>query len=628
MTDILRIGEAKALLLGNEAIARGALEAGIRVATGYPGTPSTEIVEALADAAKELDIYVEWSVNEKVALEVAVGASMSGLRALTAMKHVGLNVASDPFMSLGYTGVEGGLVIVSADDPNCHSSQNEQDNRLYGIHAYIPVYEPSSPQEAKDLTKYLYWVSEQNKTAILLRVTTRLSHTRGDVSLGPLRLSSSLGEFRREPSKWVLLPVNARRLKKEALKRLERIRELNERMEFNKLIEGDERKLGVIACGIAYPYVMEALNLLGVKELTVLKLSSIYPLPRRLLNDLFSRVEEVLVIEEGDPLVENEVRALAPKGLKVYGKDVLPTTGELSLNSIVEALNKILGLGKRSMMGVKKLNIELPPRPPTLCPGCPHRATFYAVKIASARYAREGVFPGDIGCYTLGFFPPFSLVDTCLCMGSSIGIANGLAHSTKQPIIAIIGDSTFFHTGIQPLINAVYNGAGIVVIVMDNAITAMTGHQPHPGSGLTARGEKTIKIKIEDLAKAIGVSYVKVVDPYDLKETIAAISEAIAYTRERGSPALIVARRECALQALRRLRREAGKEPPKYVILRDRCKKCMLCLNSFACPAIRVDKEGTPYIDEDLCSGCGVCAQVCPFNAIVKVVGNGREDSN
>ena len=628
MTDILRIGEAKALLLGNEAIARGALEAGIRVATGYPGTPSTEIVEALADAAKELDIYVEWSVNEKVALEVAVGASMSGLRALTAMKHVGLNVASDPFMSLGYTGVEGGLVIVSADDPNCHSSQNEQDNRLYGIHAYIPVYEPSSPQEAKDLTKYLYWVSEQNKTAILLRVTTRLSHTRGDVSLGPLRLSSSLGEFRREPSKWVLLPVNARRLKKEALKRLERIRELNERMEFNKLIEGDERKLGVIACGIAYPYVMEALNLLGVKELTVLKLSSIYPLPRRLLNDLFSRVEEVLVIEEGDPLVENEVRALAPKGLKVYGKDVLPTTGELSLNSIVEALNKILGLGKRSMMGVKKLNIELPPRPPTLCPGCPHRATFYAVKIASARYAREGVFPGDIGCYTLGFFPPFSLVDTCLCMGSSIGIANGLAHSTKQPIIAIIGDSTFFHTGIQPLINAVYNGAGIVVIVMDNAITAMTGHQPHPGSGLTARGEKTIKIKIEDLAKAIGVSYVKVVDPYDLKETIAAISEAIAYTRERGSPALIVARRECALQALRRLRRETGKEPPKYVILRDRCKKCMLCLNSFACPAIRVDRGGTPYIDEDLCSGCGVCAQVCPFNAIVKVVGNGREDNN
>lgn len=624
MSDILAKEAGKILLLGNQAIARGALEAGVKVATAYPGTPSTEIVEALAEVAKEVGIYVEWSVNEKVALEVALGASMSGLRALTAMKHVGLNVASDTFMSLGYTGVEGGLIVVSADDPGCHSSQSEQDNRIYGVHAYIPVYEPSSPQEAKDLIKYLYWLSEQHKTAMLLRVTTRLSHTRGEVTLDKLKPPPIGGEFRREPPKWVLLPPNARKLKEEALKRLERIREVNEKSEFNELIEGKAGGVGVIACGIAYPYVMEALDYLKAKDVSVLKLTSIHPFPKGLVREFLANVNKVLVVEEGDPLVEGWVEAIAPKGVKVYGKELFPKVGELTLNQVIKALSEVLGLS----IGIKvnEVKIDIPPRPPTFCPGCPHRATFYAIKIASARYAREGVFPGDIGCYTLGYYPPFGLVDTCLCMGSSLGVANGLAHATKQPIIAVIGDSTFFHTGIQPLINAVYNKANVVIVILDNLITAMTGHQPHPGSGLTAMGDKSARIRIEDVVKAIGVSYVKVVDPYDLKETISAISQALRCVEEGRGPAVVIARRECALQALRRLRR-AGKQPTKYTILKENCRSCMLCVNSFACPAIRIGRDGSPYIDADLCTGCGVCSQVCPFNAIVEV-GSGEGGNN
>ncbi|RLE65101.1 MAG: indolepyruvate ferredoxin oxidoreductase subunit alpha [Thermoprotei archaeon] len=605
------------LLIGNEAIARGMLEAGIAVASAYPGTPSTEIVEALSRVAEEVGIYVEWSTNEKVAIEVAIGASMCGIRAAAAMKHVGVNVASDPLMSLGYSGIEGGLIIVTADDPNAHSSQNEQDNRYYGMHAYIPVFEPSSPGEAKDLTKDLYALSEKYKTAVFLRPTTRVCHVRGNVVLGELKKSVKRGTFHRDFSRWVLLPVNSRRLHEEAINRIEKIAEEIHEFKYNFLKSGDG-SFGVIASGVAYNYAVEALKELGVyEEASVLKLASTYPIPKKLVKEFFDNIEgDVLIIEELDPIVEWSVKVFAKEeGIEnvIHGKDLLPRVKELNTGLVASALAKMLGKTYDRKIHYKSI-LKLPPRPPTMCPGCGHRAAFYELKIASAKAKVKAVYPGDIGCYTLGFFPPYRLVDISFSMGSGLGIGLGIAKASDELVAATIGDSTFFHAGIPALINAVYNTTPILLVVMDNGVTAMTGHQPHPGSGYRATGGPATPLKIEDIAKTIGVEFVEVIDPYDVDASIKEIMNAIEYVRREGKPAVIIARRPCALMVYRQKVRR-GERINVYYIDRDKCTKCGICANLFACPAIYVENSEY-FINPTLCTGCGVCAQICPFGAI------------
>lgn len=608
----------KVFLLGNEAIARGALEAGVGVATAYPGTPSTEIVESLARVAREVGFYVEWSVNEKVAFEVAYAASMCRVRALTAMKHVGLNVAMDPLMTSGYTGVLGGFVIVSADDPSCHSSQNEQDNRLVGLHSYLPVFEPSNVQEAKDLTVYSFKFSEEYETPVILRSTTRLSHSRGPVTLGELRKPRIKGEFYREPGRWVIIPAHARKLRELQVKKWRNIEEAVNENPYNKLEDVGSKEL-IIASGLAYSYVKEAIEELGIDgKVNLLKISTPHPTPKRLILEALENVEKVLVVEELEPLVELGVKKLAfEEGLEVeiYGKEYVPLAGELTLDRVVDSISKFLNLKPtvRELLSVPE-EVKPPPRPPNFCPGCPHRATFYAIRKAVNLARVKAVYPSDIGCYTLGVNPPFKLVDTTICMGGSIGLANGFSHVEEKIPIATIGDSTFFHAGIPPLVNAVYNNAPLLLVILDNQTTAMTGHQPHPGTGVSAVGESSTKIPIENLVKAAGVEYVEVTDPYRVDETVEKLVEALKYVSREGKVATVISRRECSLIYLRRLRSE-NLEPPIYTVDVEKCTGCRVCTDHFSCPAIftRGDKA---YIDEGLCAGCGVCTQICPWNAI------------
>ncbi len=614
-------GEEK-LLLGNEAVARGALEAGVCVATAYPGTPSTEIIEALAAVAKRTGIYVEWSVNEKVALEIAIGASISGLRALCCMKHVGLNVASDPFMSLGYTGVKGGLVIVSADDPNAHSSQNEQDNRIYGMHSYIPVIEPTNPNEAKELTRKAFDISERYETAVLLRLTTRVSHTRGKVTFRELRKPMHKGKFNRDLSRWVLLPINARKLHSDALNRINQIAKDAEELGLVELFPGND-EVGIVTGGIAYLYVSEALNRIKPeKRPTLLKLSLTYPLPEKVVEQLFTMVKRIIVVEELEPFIEMQLRSLAyEKGFKgtIEGKKYIPRILELDAHKVLKGLSKALSLDISEKRHVD-LKLKLPQRPPTLCPGCGHRSTYYAVKMVSKKLKLNAVYPNDIGCYTLGFFPPFNTADLSYSMGSGLGIGMGIAKSTDQVVISFIGDSTFFHAGIPALINAVYNKYRMIVIIMDNSLTAMTGHQPHPGTGFNAVKDKAPVIRIEDIAKASGVEFVKVVDAYSVKEIMKVVEDAVSYIKERSKPAVIIARRPCALWEYRE-KLIRGEEIVPYQIDKERCTNCGICVDYFACPAI-VRKDDEVMIIESLCVGCGVCAEICPVKAIVKVKNN------
>ncbi len=612
-----KAGEQR-LLLGNEAIARGALEAGISSATAYPGTPSTEILESLIEVADKYGIYVEWSTNEKVALEFGIGVSMMGLRALVAMKHVGVNVASDPLMSLGYTGVVGGLVIVTADDPNAFSSQNEQDNRFYGIHSYIPVFEPSSPQEAKDITKELFGLSEKYGTAIFLRSTTRLSHTRGNVVLGEVTKPKGEAIFHRDPERWALLPPYNLEKHAEALSRIKRLERELHTFRFNKVYEGD-MDVAILTAGIAFNYVMEAIEFLGIKP-SVYKLASTYPLPKKLILEALEK-EKVVIVEELEPVIENQVKVIAyEEGIKaeVLGKEYFPRVGELSVRKVIEGLAKALRLSANLPTPIRN-EIEIPKRPPTLCPGCGHRSTYYAVKLGVLRSRVKPVYANDIGCYTLGIFPPFRMADFTWSMGSSIGIGSGISRFSDQPVIAFIGDSTFYHAGVPGLTNAVYNNIPLIVVVMDNSITAMTGHQPHPGSGVGPTGERRPVIKIEDIARAVGVEFVEVVDAYDVFKIRDVVQEAIKYVRERKKPAVIISKKPCALMTARMARRR-GEEIIPYYIDTERCIRCGICTDQFACPAI-VREEDVFKILPELCVGCGVCAEICPAKAIHSVKG-------
>ena len=618
----------KLFMLGNEAIGRGAIEAGVQVAAAYPGTPSSEIMETLAKVAQKFGIYVEWSTNEKVAFEVALAASICGVRAMASMKHVGVNVAHDPLMTASYIGAKGGLVLLSADDPWAWSSQNEQDNRYIADQGYIPVLEPSSVQEAKDMMVDAFRLSEEFKHLFMVRSVTRISHGRGDVVLGEITKERRRGSFEKDPSRLVYTPVAARKNRPLMIERFERIRQAVNTLPYNRLKLVGRARLGIIACGLSYSYTLEAIKWLGLEDkVSVLKIGTPHPLPQELVKKLLKSAAEIIIVEELEPFVENKVKAIAGEAnipVKIHGKDLLPVIGELSTRKVTDAIIRLTNTKSPvNFTELGKLSDEtaplLPWRPPTLCPGCAHRAALYAINSAARRVSRDygkptkPIYPGDIGCYTLGHLPPLEAVDTVICMGASIGIANGLAHVVAAPIIAHIGDSTFFHSGIPPLINAVYNKANITVAILDNSATAMTGFQPHPGTGHTATGEETTTVKIEDIARACGVKFVEVSDPLDLQKAADVLEKAIRFK----GPSVVVLRSPCVIIEQRE-KMQRGEKTIPYYIDQDKCNgKCDACIKLLGCPAI-VKKNGETIVDSPLCTGCGICVQVCPHNAILQ----------
>jgi len=594
--------DEKLLLSGNEAIARGAFEAGVKVAAAYPGTPSTEILENLATYE---GVYAEWSPNEKVALEVALGASFAGVRALASMKHVGLNVAADPLFTSVYTGVRGGLVIITADDPEMHSSQNEQDNRNYALAAKVPMLEPADAAEAKDLLKIAYRISEEFDTPVLFRTTTRVSHVKGAVPVGEVEASAAKPGIEKMPEKFVMLPGHARKRRAELDKRMARLREFAETFPGNR-IEWGERKRGFITSGISYLYVKEAFP-----EASVLKLGMVYPFPERTIRDFSEEVEELFIVEELDPFIELHVKAM---GIACRGKEVIPATGELNPRVVRSCITGEEG---------KKIfePVPIPLRPPNLCPGCPHRGIFYAL-------SKLGLFvAGDIGCYTLAALRPLSAMDSCVCMGAGIGNALGmekaLGREALGKIVAVIGDSTFFHSGITGLIDIVYNRGFTTVIILDNRTTGMTGHQPHPSSGMTVQGVSTTPVDIEALCRAIGVRHVYTVNPNDIEGT----QRIVKRESERSEPSVIITKSPCVLLPEMKKR----KDRKLYVVIPEKCKGCKTCLK-LGCPAIewapltpeeakelgyKETQEGYSRINAVLCDGCGQCAPLCKFKAIV-----------
>jgi indolepyruvate ferredoxin oxidoreductase, alpha subunit len=583
-------------LLGNEAIAHGCLESSFDVACGYPGTPSSEVIDVLR-VQRERTYYVEWSVNEKVALECALAAAWCGVRALCTMKHVGLNVAADPLMTSAYTGVTGGLVILSADDPYAHSSQNEQDSRCYAHFARIPCLDPSSVQEAHDMVKDAFGLSEEFKLPVLFRPTTRICHSKGDVILGDISTTIRKGEFVRDPRQYVVIPAHTRVLHKKLNEKQPAIKKRLIELGYNTCMVRGEK--AVIASGIAAAYVQEILP----ANVSFMKIGA-YPIDEEWLKEFVRMHREVLVVEELAPVVEEVVRQVAGS-VTVYGKTDghSPYEGELSAAATARIFNSC-GFETAVKFPEQSPAAEVPPRPPILCAGCMHRPVFYAMK----KVFRDGIFPSDIGCYTLGL--QLGAVDTTICMGASVTVASGIMHSGEErDIVATIGDSTFLHTGIQGLLNAVYNGAKLTLVILDNRITAMTGHQPNPTTGLTAVGVPTPPVSLEAICRACGVSLVETVDPYDLVGLTAAFRDV----KERPGVKVIIARQTCVITA-----RRAGLKRGHYQVDQDACTSCGLCIK-FGCPAI--ERVGEKAHINDLCSGCGVCTHICPAAAIHREAG-------
>lgn len=573
---------------GNEAIARGAYEAGVTVATAYPGTPSTEILENMLDYKEK--IYSQWSPNEKVAAEVAIGASIGGARSLCAMKHVGVNVAADPIFTYAYLGVNAGFVLITADDPSMHSSQNEQDNRYYAKFAKMPMIEPSDSQECKDFIGEAYKISEQFDMPVLFRVTTRICHSKGTVELGE-RIDVPYKPYVKNISKYVSTPANAKMARPKLEAKLKKLETFGETSCLNK-IENNNSKIGIITASVTYQYAKEVFG----DDASYLKLGLTFPLPMNLIREFASTVETLYVIEELEPFMEEQIKAA---GIKCIGKELIPNIYELNPDIIAKAL-----LNKTNE--TKSIDVNIVPRPPVLCAGCPHRGFFYAMS------KKKLPVTGDIGCYTLGAAAPLESIDTCICMGAGISAGMGMAKAfevsgNNTKVFGVVGDSTFFHSGITGAIDVVYNKGRMVPVILDNRITGMTGHQQNPGTGRTLMGEPTYQVDVVEVLKAIGYKKVGVVDPCDLKAMDAIIEEAIA----SAEPYAIVTKRPCVL--IKGL-------PPfttKCKVISENCKKCKMCLK-VGCPAICF-KEGVSHIDQSMCVGCEVCMQVCKFNAIVKV---------
>lgn len=572
-------------MLGNEAIARGAYEAGATVASAYPGTPSTEILETIAKLYD--DIYSEWAPNEKVAMEVAVGASIAGARSLCAMKHVGLNVAADPLFTASYTGVNGGLVCVVADDPGMHSSQNEQDSRFYARSAHVPMLEPADSQECKDYVVKAFELSEKFDTPFLIRLTTRIAHSQSLVDISD-KINYELKEYVKNPGKYVMMPGMARKRHVIVAEREEKLAEYANTSDLNK-IQWNSKEIGIIAAGIAYQYAKEA-----CPDASFLKLGMVYPLPEKLIREFAAGVKKLYVVEELEPFIEDYVKAL---GIEVIGKNVFPLLGEFSASIVKRGLGLSSGDDSTHDTG------DIPARPPVLCPGCPHRGTFHVLKKLKL------LVTGDIGCYTLGALAPLESMDTCVCMGASVGMAHGMEKARGKDFssktVAVIGDSTFIHSGITGLINTVYNKGISTVIILDNSITGMTGHQHNPSTGFTIKGEPTKQVDLVKLCEAIGVSreHVRIADPFDIKEFEKIVREEISAEE----PSVIIAQRPCALL------KEVDYGKP-FSIEQDKCKYCKNCLK-IGCPAI-VDKKDTVEINLALCDGCSLCTKLCAFNAI------------
>ncbi len=623
----------KVLLLGNEAVARGALEAGVGFASTYPGTPASEVGDTLAEVAKELPgLVFQYSTNEYVALENAIGASWSGVRSLCAMKMVGMNVASDPLFTLCYCGVgaEGGLVIVNGGDPSCISSTNEQDNRYYGLHAHMPVVEPSNPQECKDFTITAFDISEEFDVPVMLNMTARTSHSLGAVTLGKLKPPKEEGYFVKNWAKYFSALVIAVTNKQKLLRNMNRIaEEYAYNTPLNKILEGKGR-IGIVTSGVSYNYTLEALDMLKIYDVPILKLGLAYPLSRKLIAEFAGDLDTIVVMEELEGFLEDELKKIAyDEGLsvKIVGKALFSPAGELSVDDAVMAYSKVFGVESPvnpQELAMKTLGFTnlLLMRTPGFCPGCPHRATLYAIKKAIEGKGYDVVWGGDIGCYANATLPPFNMSDFMVCMSAGISIASGISFkSKKQKVVAFIGDSTFFHTGMPAVLNCVWNNADILIVVMDNRWTAMTGHQPHPGTGLSATG-KAKAIDIAEVCKALGVDYVRVVDPFNLNHAISVFDEAFKQSGVR----VVVSRQECILQTKRRMKEIEEEKLRKgieeyYEVAEHICIFCEECVKEFGCPAITVDEfEGNKVSKIDLarCVNCGVCKELCKGCAITR----------
>lgn len=588
----------KKLLMGNEAIALGAIKAGVNVVTGYPGTPSTEVLETVAHNNPG-DIYVEWSVNEKSAMEIAAGAAYSGARTMVTMKQVGLNVASDPLMSLAYIGVKGGMVVLVADDPGPFSSQTEQDTRHFARFSNLPVLDPSTPEEAFEMVRYAFELSELVELPVFLRPTTRVCHACATIDIDDSKTEHKPEGFVKDP-KWVIFPSLAYRKHLHIEQLQHKLGEVFSGLDFNRVYGSG--KLGIAASGVAYTYAVEALDRLQA-QVKVFKVGTPYPLPGAKAEEFLSGLEQVMVFEELDPVLEEELTMLCAstgKSVKILGKKSgdLPFAGEYTFELVYEALAKFLGL--KTDAAPKAALPELPVRQPVLCAGCPHRASFYAVKMAMK--GQKAVFTGDIGCYTLGNAKPLEMVDTCLCMGAGITVAQGIKRTEPgTQCIAFIGDSTFFHTGIPGIVNAVYNKTDITIVILDNSTTAMTGHQPHPGIGRTMMNSISEKIDIYGVVKACGVRHIVKGNPLDFKNSVELIKQAADFK----GPSVVIFEAPCI----------ALFKPVVKNTVRENCRKCRKCITGIGCPAIST-VDGNVVIEPSLCYGCGLCINVCPFNAI------------
>ncbi len=591
------------LLSGNEALALGAYHAGVQLAAAYPGTPSTEILENLA---RFKDIYAEWSTNEKVAMEVAMGAAYTGVRAMVSMKHVGLNVASDPFMAASITGIVGGLVVVTADDPQIHSSQNEQDNRHYARLAKVPMLEPSDSQENYDLMGLAFDISEEFDTPVLFRTTTRIAHSKSAVDVKRSRaVKNPQAAFLFNPQKYVMLPVYALPRHAAVEKRMLKLAEYCETFPFNQII-WNRRKLGIVTSGVAYQYAREVFP-----QASFLKLAMTWPLPVKMIKDFAAKVDRLIVIEELDPFLQDNIKSM---GVAVTGKEFVPLVGELNTRIIAESCSGAGLLPESEKDNFLPAAAGLPRRPPLLCPGCPHTGIYSVLnslgqrsKLVDSKEPQEPklIITGDIGCYTLGAYPPLNVLDTTACMGAGIGQALGMEKAgVKSKVAAVIGDSTFIHSGITGLVNAVYNEGHITILILDNRTTAMTGHQEHPGTGVSAQGKETFAVDIESLCRGIGVKDVKVIDAFDMKALRAGVKDSL----DRPEVSVIIVRGACAVQVRKRA------NPRKVNI--ELCSQCDTCLR-LGCPAIQ-SVDGQVFIEPTLCAGdiCTICEQLCPKKAI------------
>lgn len=627
LKDVIEEKGKTAFMLGNEAIARGAIEADAKVVAFYPGAPTSEVLDTLSDALDNFDYQMEIATNEKVALEICAGAAFAGIRSLTAMKSVGTNVASDTLFVLGYTGVKGGMVVVMADDPQAHSSQSEEDGRFFAPNTYIPMLEPSTPQEALEMVKNAFEISERHRVPVIVRTVTRVNHQSGIVQTGEIkRKAFQKVKWKELSEKYITLGEVARQKKLKMLERTMKIAEEFETSEFN-FNERARSDTGIITSSVSYLYVQEALNMLNAQNrVNILKLGTTYPLPKNKIEEFIGDLKKLVVIEELSPYLEKEILSIAKEvnpSLQVYGKisgdfsEACEYNPNIVAKGIATALRMKVPEYESIIKEAKELKTLIPDRFPTFCAGCPHRATFVALnqalRILKAK-GQEHYLANDIGCYSMWVFPPISQADSSLCMGASVGVANGLSHVIEERIIAVVGDSTFFHASIPAIINAVHNGNKFTLIILDNSVTAMTGQQYNPSTEFIAGGKQGKKISIEGICKAIGADFVEVIDSYDVKNNVEIFRKALEFN----GLSIVVSRRECALYGDRIKRRRGEKIVPVYVD-KEKCKRPYVCLRTFYCPAYEIDEDRQPRISAELCDGCSVCSKLCPIQSIKPV---------